>query len=66
MSDYYVEKTAIVFKEIIGYVGEKVEVELLNGDIILLPMSQAERHGGRIFIPTWLAKKMGLDTHNKH
>ena len=65
MSGYYVEKTVIEIKRIKGYVGEKVEVELLSGVTLLIPMNQAEIYGGRLYVSTWLAKKMGLDTHIK-
>lgn len=56
------EKTVIRIKNVEGIVGKRVKVILPDNSELLLPISQAERYGDRIFIPTWLAEKMGLTT----
>ena len=60
------EKTMIVISEVKKMTGKRVLVGLpkkdrKGRDELWLPLSQAERFGNRVFIPTWLSKRMKIN-----
>ena len=58
-------KTRIKIIKVKAIADKTVTVIRKNGEELRLPISQAERYGNRIFIPTWLAQKMGIDDGKK-
>jgi len=60
------EKTLIKISEIKMITEKRVLVIRDTGDELWLPISQAERFGSRAFIPTWPARKIGVDQKGKN
>lgn len=55
------EKHLIKIKEVKDIVNKRVlVVKESDGEDLWLPISQVERYGADVFIPKWLADKMGL------
>jgi len=55
------EKTLIKITKIKEITDSQVLVVTESGADLKLPLSQVERFGNRVFIPTWLAERMGLN-----
>ena len=59
------QKTLITITEVKEIVGKTITVIKENGAELKLPVSQAERFGNLVFIPTWPARKIGVDQKGK-
>jgi len=58
-------KTSIKIIKVKEIAENTVTVIKENGDELKLPISQTERFGNRVFIPTWLAQKIGGQRNGK-
>ena len=58
--DLRIEKTPIEISGVKEITETRVLIILKDNTEIWLPRSQAERFKNQVFIPTWLANKMGI------